>query len=253
VVAPAPQPTPPAVYAPPAPPPVYAPPAPTAVYAPPAPPAAPPPAPPPAAGSEESDHDHVVGHFGVTYFGISQLPIADQTGAQATVVAPVIGIRYWLKPSFGIDVGVGLGANSGSVTSSGTSQSTPGAFGFALHGGLPFALASSRHYAFELIPEVTLGLANGSYSPGGGAPSISLSGLRVDIGARAGAELHFGFIGIPQLSLVASVGLYIHDISYSATPSGGQGTGGQQLTIATSVQSDPWSIFTDNVSAIYYF
>ena len=25
------------------------------------------------------------------------------------------------------------------------------------------------------------------------------------------------------------------------------------LTIATSVQSNPWSLFTDNIAAIYYF
>ena len=33
------------------------------------------------------------------------------------------------------------------------------------------------------------------------------SGIRFDVGARTGFELFFGFIGIPELSLSATVGL----------------------------------------------
>ena len=239
---------------PPAPPP---PPAPVPVAAAPAAPAAPEAAPaaaaPASADDTGTDQDQFVGHMGATYFGISQLPIADQNGSQQTIVAPVLGIRYWMRRSLGLDLGLGFALSSGSVTAGGTSASLPGQFGLAVHGGVPINIATGKHYAFQIIPETTLGFTSGSFSPGGGAPDVSLSGFRFDIGARAGAEIHFGFIGIPQLALVASVGLYIHDQAWSATPSGKPSTGESQLTIATSVQNDPWSIFADNISAIYYF
>jgi hypothetical protein len=208
---------------------------------------------PAAADDTGPDQDQFVGHLGVTYFGISQLPIADQNGTQQTITAPVLGVRYWMKRSLGLDLGVGFALSSGSVTAGGTSASLPGQFGLAVHGGVPINLATGKHYAFQVIPETTLGFTSGSFSPGGGAPDVSLSGFRFDIGARAGAEIHFGFIGIPQLALVASIGLYIHDQAWSATPSGKPSTGESQLSIATSVQNDPWSIFADNISAIYYF
>jgi hypothetical protein len=161
-------------------------------------------------------------------------------------------MRYWLKPNLGIDLGIGFGLFSGSNTAGGASTNTPSAFGVLVHGGLPLALATGAHYAFEIIPEATIGFASGSVSPAGG-PSTSLQGFRLDLGARVGGEISFGFMGVPQLSLVASVGLYLHDESQGATPSGGSFTGQQRLSVATSVQNDPWSIFSDNISAIYYF
>jgi hypothetical protein len=198
-----------------------------------------------------SDHDRVVGHLGVTYFGVSQLPIGVAGGNPSPIVAPVIGIRYWLKPNLGLDLGLGFGLNNSSITTTGTTTNGPSEFGLLLHGGLPLALASGQHYAFEIIPEVNLGFASGSWSPPGG--SVSMSGFRLDLGARVGGEIHFGFMGVPQLSLVASVGLYLHDQSTSVTPSGGSSSGQSSLSVATSVQSDPWSIFADNIAAIYYF
>jgi hypothetical protein len=60
-------------------------------------------------------------------------------------------------------------------------------------------------------------------------------------------------MGVPQLSLVATVGLYIHDTSWGYSPPMGGSSGGQSLTVGTSVQNNPWSIFTDNISAVYYF
>lgn len=186
---------------------------------------------------------------------MAQLPVSTPTGDLDEVSAPVIGLRYWLKSGLGLDGGIGFGMKSGSTTTNGQSTSTPSVFGFALHAGLPIVLGTGKHYAFELIPETTLGFTSGSYTqPGSNGGSISLTGVRFDLGARAGAEINFGFMDLPQLSLVASVGVYVHDISYSATPSNSSNSSGaSSLTVGTSVQNNPWSIFTDNISAIYYF
>ncbi len=191
-----------------------------------------------------NDHDEVVGHFAVGYFGISQLPVGGaaaaggaggaETAGQAFITAPVIGARYWLSQKLGIDVGVGF------------SDSASG-WGVAAHGGVPLALATSKHMTFELIPEATIAFAGNS--PGMG---LTYSGFKLNVGARIGGEIQFGFIGIPQLALQATVGLYLDHDSFGFSTAANSGST-STTTFSTSVQGDPWGIFTDNISALYYF
>ncbi len=141
---------------------------------------------------DSPDHERFVGHFAVGYFGISQIPIAVANGGAnlpaaystanpGSVTTPIIGARYWLRRGIGIDAGIGLGFQGGSTTA--TTQTTAGgnttttttnapntnnAFGFAIHGGVPFALAEGHHYVFEFVPETTLGFATSSVH---GAPN----------------------------------------------------------------------------------
>ncbi len=199
----------------------------------------------PGAGENVNDHDTVVGHFAVGYFGISNLPVGTaSTGtgagtgvAEGTIAAPVIGARYWLSSKLGIDAGVGF------------SDSSAG-WGIAIHGGVPLALATSKHLTFELIPEATVAFTGDS--TGSGSASITYSGFRLDLGARIGGEIQFGFIGIPQLALQGTVGVYLEHDSYSFSTTGSSGSGSSTI-FTTSVGSDPWGIFTDNISALYYF
>ena len=216
------------------------------------------------AGAEDdtTDHEKVVGRFAVGYMGVQNIPIATFSNAgvgAATVQAPVIGGRYWLSKLLGIDAGIGFAfvSSSGTVDSGNTSTTTdgPSIFGVALHGGVPLALASGKHMTFQVVPELNVGFAHSSVK---GPPDISLNGFRLDIGARAGAELQFGFIGIPELALQATVGLYISHISRSATQDAVNTNpevkvSGSQTSFSTSVQNDPWALFVNNVSALYYF
>jgi len=196
----------------------------------------------PAPADNEPDHDAVVGHFAVGYFGISALPVGttgtttNTTGlsvAQGTIQAPVIGARYWLLPKLGIDAGVGF------------SDSSAG-WGVAVHGGLPLALATSKHMTFELIPEATVAFTGNS------ANSVTYSGFRLDLGARIGGEIQFGFIGLPQLALQGTIGVYLEHDSYGLSTNSQSGSGSSTI-FTTSVGSDPWGIFSDNISALYYF
>jgi hypothetical protein len=222
-----------------------------------------------ATAEPETDHDRFVGKFAVGYFGVSQLPIANfqPTGGTlgvptaSNVNAPVVGVRYWLNRTIGIDGGVGFGVASGSneVVNGGTSVSNdhPSAFGAALHAGVPIALSHAKHFSFLIVPEGTVGFTSGTYkppvAPGGVAPpQQDLSGFRLDLGGRVGGEFHFGFIGIPQLSLEASVGLYFHRESIKIKQDTNSASDGS-TTLGTSVQSDPWAIFVNNISAFYYF
>ncbi|MDB4992714.1 MAG: hypothetical protein JWM74_146 [Myxococcaceae bacterium] len=210
----------------------------------------------------DPDHEGVVGHFGVGYLGVSQLPIAAgfpgggaTTVARDNVNAPVIGVRYWLNRGLGLDLGVGFGITSGStqVVAAGVDRSTdsPSRLGFAVHGGVPLAFAHGKHYSFTVIPEATVGFTSGTIKVTN-APDIDLSGFRLDLGGRVGAEIYFGFIGIPQLSLQGSVGLFFRREAWKAKQDTTSASVGE-TTFATSVQSDPWALFVNNISAFYYF
>ncbi len=226
------------------------------------------PAPPRTVAAVEeapTDHQGVVGHWGVTYFDITDLPIAaiptftgtTVTGlSQNNVPAPVVGVRYWLNRRIGIDGGLGLGMTDGSdeTVAGGTDTTTnkTSTTGVAFHAGLPVALGWGKHYTFLVVPNTTLGFTTASYTPPGSTNNISLSGFLWDIGARIGAEIHFGFIGIPQLALQASVGLSFRRTVYKASIGGNSASDGTNA-FGTNVQANPWSIFNDTISATYYF
>jgi hypothetical protein len=206
-------------------------------------------APQAAAVAGNSDHDAVVGRLAVGYMGRNRIDIA-ATGALggAVIDTPVIGVRYWLSDMLGIDAGLGFGIASGSTKVGGVSADNPSYHLFMLHGGVPLSLASAGHFSFQIVPELNVGFAGASQTVAG--VDTSASGFHLDLGARAGAEIHFGFMGVPQLSLQGSVGLRMNINSTSAKP-GDNGT--SHFDLATTVGDNPWNIFTNNVAALYYF
>jgi hypothetical protein len=219
-----------------------------------------------------TDHEKVVGKFGVMYFGVTQQPIGTGTPVnvqRGNVPTPVVGVRYWFQERMGIDVGLGFNffsssravqQNNTEVTSDG-----PAVLAFALHGGLPLAFAYGKHYKFLLVPELNFGYATQTeaaqnLAPGAPAPpDIHRTGLRFDVGARVGTEIQFGFIGIPELALQASVGLNFRRQVWHASQDAGPGvltnlsSSDGQNNLGTTVQSDPWALFVNNIAAIYYF
>jgi hypothetical protein len=230
-------------------------------------PAARPEAPLAPAAEGGNDPSLFIHHFGVTYFDITDLPIANQVtpGSTApgpggltssTVSAPVIGVRYWLNERFGIDGGIGIGFAGGSdqAVAGGTTTTVnkTGTTGFAFHGGVPISLAEGKHFAFLAIPEFTVGFTTATYTPGAGASNQDLSGFLLDVGARVGAEIFFGFIGVPQLALEATLGLSYRRSVYKWSSNGSSSSDGTN-TFGTQVNADPWAIFKDAISATYYF
>lgn len=217
---------------------------------------------PATATAATTDHDQVVGRLAVGYLGRSTVgfgaDIANPTDYSDTVEAPVVGIRYWLSPSIGLDAGLGFFSSGGSGEfddgTTSDSEDLPSYMGFLVHAGLPIALASADHFTFEVIPELNVGL--GSSSASMGDTDITQNGFHLDIGARAGAEIHFGFMNLPQLALQGSIGLlFALDSAKTTVEAGGntQETTGSRTTFTTTVGSNPWNIFTSNVAALYYF
>jgi hypothetical protein len=221
-----------------------------------------------------TDHEKVIGKFGVMYFGVTQQPIGQGAPVSVTtgsVNTPIVGARYWLQERMGIDVGLGFNffSSSSSTQSAATSNQTrdtdgPAVLAFAVHGGLPLAFAYGKHYKFLAVPELNFGYATQTEAAQNPPPNTTVPadihrhGLRLDVGGRVGTEIQFGFIGIPQLALQASVGLNFRYQSWSASQDAwGTTTASNSSThrtnFGTTVQSDPWALFTNNISAIYYF
>lgn len=206
----------------------------------------------------DSDHSKMVGRFAVGYLGTQTMRVGNVDGAggfNGTVTAPVIGGRYWLDNMVGIDAGIGFLLSSGSTEVAGTSTDKAGVTAFILHGGVPLSLADSGHFSFQIIPEANIGFA-GTGDTLAGPNELSGSGFLLNVGARAGAEIQFGFIGIPELSLTGSVGLFLTHSSSSVTSKvGGTETDSSDtnFSIATTLGPDPWDLFTGSISALYYF
>ena len=218
----------------------------------------------------DSDHAGVVGTFGIGFFGTTDVPVAGCNVAAAacpdataaTVSAPTLGIRYWMSHNMGIEAALGFNITSGSTTTTppaGAAIDTndPSYVAFALHGGLPLVLADSGHFAFEVVPELNFGIASGSWDDTSAANAdVDLGGMMFQLGARAGAEVQFGFIDIPQLSLQATIGAHLGLESRSATINGAGGkteVSRSSFGFGTSIQGEPWDIFTGALTAIYYF
>jgi hypothetical protein len=203
-----------------------------------------------------TDHSLVVGHIGVGTFGALSLPYATSTmpDGRGSLDAPTIGVRYWLDERMAIEAGLGIGFRSGSVTQKNGNTSLeindPSLFGLALHGALPLVFATSQHFAFEVIPELNFGFVSGSQDLG--TDKVDLSGVLLQIGARVGAEIQFGFIDIPQLALQGTVGVHMTYEGRSASV-GNVETSTSNLTFGTTLQNAPWDIFRASVAAIYYF
>lgn len=263
---------------------------------------------PSATATGDSDHDRFVGSFGVGYMGVRSVPMAmnpvvSENGqvigmdADAGAVdAPVIGVRYWFDQGMGVDFGIGVRKTSTSVKwtryqrDPADQEAQPREFtfeqdglnqtGILIHAGLPIALNTDRHYVFQLVPEANIGFSSGTVKdqeqdlpftddqPPALRDDIKVSGFRLDVGARVGSEIHFGFIGIPNLALQASVGLYFSMQKIKAdggarppfdrptTVSDAQPKTTYEASstdISTTIHDSPWAIFENTVSALYYF
>jgi hypothetical protein len=224
-------------------------------------------APPPVRAPGLSDHASVVGHAGVGFFGVVYLPMTtgvldETTGAYVPsytgeVAAPTVGLRYWASDLVGLEFALGIGVSTGifeQEIGGATLVNDPPAYGGGvLHAGLPLAVGDSQHFVFEVIPEIDVGFGAGTIFGDVASADRDLRGFLVQVGARAGAEIHFGFIDVPQLALQGTVGVHLRsEHRYSDGP-GNDSTTSASLKVGTSVEQNPWDFFITNVNAIYYF
>ena len=175
------------------------------------------------------------------------------TSGRGSLSTPAVGIRYWATPMVGIDLDLGLAMSSGSavsaanVTTDHNSQTA-----FLIHAGVPIAIAGSNHFSFQITPELDVGFGSGTIHAMPPATNTDQSGFVLQAGARAGAEIYFGFIGLPALALDGSVGVFLTSASGKNT-NAGNSTKDSTFFLGTSNITNPWDIFRQDVAARYYF
>lgn len=217
----------------------------------------PPPPPAPHAGAKDkdkddgqSDHQKVVGHMGASYFGQFNVGYGATGGGSAAT--QIVGIRYWTSDTLAVDLGLGLATSGGSTKTGSTTQDQPSMFGLSLKAGVPIAMLSAKHYTFFVEPQLIFGYATQSERPPAG-DETKHTGMHLALGATAGAEIQFGFIGIPHLALDAAIGLGLDYQSASSKKGADPENSKSATAFGTAAFASPWNIFTSNVAARYYF
>jgi len=223
-----------------------------------------------------TDHELVVGAIGIGYIGSFRVPLpiavpvgrSDQAGMFPNdsmnirqLLVPTLGLRKWFSKRRGFEAGLGLSFSAGGTSAElGSTTSTvdkESIFAMSVHAGVPIMVVDTRHMAFLLVPEATLSFATSNITAEfkeNAPPDAKMRGGAIDAGVRAGAEVHFGFMGLPRLTLQAGVALYVTAQWASATVSN-QSLSDQSISIGFGSAGNPWDIFSGvaNLSARYYF
>ncbi len=161
------------------------------------------------ANAVPSDHDAVVGHLGLEArrFDPGPIPLALRPAfgcpAIQTTACEVnlgtLGVRYWTSRSFAWNGGLVFGVGGG--RDRGASLDTYVGVGPVV--GVAVLVGNWRHLAVSASPEAAVVWFRPG--PSGATGSTTMVSLR----AALEGELHFGFVGVPALSvgLVTGLGL----------------------------------------------
>lgn len=232
----------------------------------------------PIDNAHDTDQGRWVGRIGIGFYGLHAIPLPQADASlidpsdpnspfqlnvhdlSRTFTAPAVGIRYWFNRDVGLDAAIGFwmyGGSDKSTDPNGTRESDlESRTAFLIHAGLPIVLGGGKHVSVQLTPEVNLGFASGKWkpSPAGGnlPPAVDESGFLFQVGTRIGAEVFFGFIGMPELALDGSLGLYLQTQSGTASAGNVEMTRSEMM-IATNNFNSPWEFFTSSLAARYYF
>jgi hypothetical protein len=228
--------------------------------------------------SGPTDHSIVVNRMGLRYFGPTSLAALGDNGmAGGSGTLHTVGARYWLSPGLAIEGGLGFGFRSGGRTTTttagagttNTSADIPNFFGIGAHIALPIMMAEAKHLVVHFDPFLSLHYGRSAITT---TPSsdeqndTTLNALRLTLGANATAEVQFGFLGIPQLGLQASLGVALAYQSGSMNTVRTTTRAGQQPRTETTVSESLFTvgttvgpqygladIITGSISAVYYF
>ncbi len=218
--------------------------------------------------SGESDHEKVVGRIGFGLLGSAEVPVGVQPGGGRTVdryiTAPVLGSRYWLTERVGVEAGIGFMFRGGSLEDSLGNKGDLKSRAFALHAGLPIALAWGEHYNLLAIPYAGLGFSKARDGRGNAATidDVIGDGFLFEFGLRAGVEIQLGAIGLEGFALQLTGGLRLRVEKSTAeipildndpaTPPLYK-VDSSEVVFATSPGSSLGAALTGCLAAIYYF
>jgi len=169
------------------------------------------PEPPIDAVAADSDHDLVRGRWGMVVRPVAstlsvtrlrpasgcptELTVPDGERTCPSVSVASLSARRWLDRTLALDVGLAFSMGGGRQSG----QLLDTYFGFGPVIGTSILLANWKHVAVAASPEVSVLIFKGSGS--------STTAYVADLSANVEAELHFGFIGAPALSVGIRSGL----------------------------------------------
>jgi hypothetical protein len=182
-----------------------------------------------------SDHDAVVGHWGIEARRLSPGPypltLRPSRGCPSTATTPcmvdlgLIGVRHWINRDLAFNVGVALALGGGKEGV----RTLDSYVGGGPQLGVTLLLGTWRHLAVGASPQLGVFF----FKPGGGSTS---STVVVDLRAALEGELHFGFVGVPALSVGMATGL---GFRYESTPDA------SVWSIGVVGPTSAWGVLTD--------
>jgi hypothetical protein len=159
-----------------------------------------------------SDHDAVVGHVGIEVRRIDPGPFAfdlrSGTGCPAAQTTPcqvslaALSLRWWHSRNLALQGGLAMGFGGGRDTN----RALDSYVGLGPVVGLGLLLGNWRHLAVTAAPEASFVW----FKPGGDSTT---STKVVTVRGALEGELHFGFVGVPALSLGMATGVAFHWVS----------------------------------------
>jgi hypothetical protein len=149
-----------------------------------------------------TDHDSVVGAWGIEARRLASL---ERTLGQEANCDPclvdlnAISLRRWSRPGYAWTVGLALGLGGGSSRMDGTTKSWDTYMGLGPTVGANFLLANWKHLAVSLAPQLDLVF----FLPSGKGSKSFIANLR----GLVEGEVHLGMIGLPAASVSLSSGI----------------------------------------------
>lgn len=182
-----------------------------------------------------SDHDAVVGHWGIEARRLSPGPypltLRPSRGCPSTATAPctvdlgLIGVRHWTNRDLAFNVGVALALGGGKEGV----RTLDSYVGGGPQLGVTLLLGTWRHLAVGASPQLGVFF----FKPGGESTTTTVV---VDLRAALEGELHFGFVGVPALSVGVATGL---GFRYESTPDA------SVWSIGVVGPTSAWGVLTD--------
>ncbi len=199
-----------------------------------------------------TDHDAVVGLWGIEARKIGDFRRTQdeelECPAGCLISLNSVGVKKWLSPRYGYSVGLAMAVGGGSRREVDGTATLDTFLGAGPSVGASFLMANWKHLSVSLAPQLDV-----IYFLPSGKGSKS---LLVNLRGLVEGELHLGMIGVPQLSIGISTGLVASFLSKTldekARPEQNLHATATKWAIGFTGPQKLWDLVTEG-SLRYYF
>ena len=219
--------------------------------------------------------DRLSGHWGFGTFGSAETtsPFLGSNGFTAVVsrvTTPFLGVRFWTPLGGSVVRRLGFELAGGFSAGGGTSEQALGGMvvvrdvstlrTLGVHAAVPLALVSTTHFVGHLAPEIRF-VALDLQTPAQvqsplplmqSTPQRTPGSSTTDLSLRASAEIFFGFVKIPNLSLELAVRVGLRLTVSRVLDTQGSLAMTSTQTFAVPFPGDLLNLFTSTLSLKYY-